>query len=124
MTDTHRRTISNDCTMDAVQLVCSSRLAGDTVPDESKGVRVDTLPVANGWYRASVEKFTVTAGLEYLPAEQTSTTTTESGRPTGGSEGTPFPSETAAGRSEAGRKGWSMLGIGVVGVIGLGVGLS
>lgn len=116
------RTISNDCKVDAVQMVCTSRLDGDTVPPESKGDRVDTMPAASGWLWASGEKFTVTAGLEYLPAEtETSTTTTGTTGPTTRSGGTGVPKET--GTSGAGRRWEGMAGAIGVGAMGVVVGL-
>lgn len=116
------RTISNDCKVDAIRMVCTSRLDGDTVPPESKGDRVDTLPVESNWLWASGEKFTVTAGLEYLPAE-TETATTGTGTGTGttgpstGSGGTGLPKET--GTSGAGRRweGMGAVGLGAMGVV-------
>lgn len=118
------RTISNDCRVDAVQMVCTSRLDGDTVPGGSRGDKVDTMAAASGWLWASGETFTITAGLEHLPAEaETSTTTTGTGTvgATTGSGGTGVPKET--GTSGAGRRWEGMAGAVGVGAMGVVVGL-
>jgi len=118
------RTISDDCTLDAVRLVCTSRLDGDTVPEESKKETVETLPVENGWHYPYYRAFTVTAGIEYLPAETSTISTASTGSlgPTTGSGGTELPKET--GTSGAGRMGWEGVGaVGAMGAMGMVVGL-
>ncbi|KAK0749027.1 hypothetical protein B0T18DRAFT_427221 [Schizothecium vesticola] len=117
------RTISDDCTVDAVRMVCTHRLDGDTVPEEGKGDKVETMPVESGWAWASVRRFTVIGGLEYLPAEtSTSTVVTTTGTtgPTTGSGGAGVPKET--GTSGAGRR-WEGMGAMGVGAMGVVVGL-